>query len=74
MIRYLSDRFHYQETALVRQGDTVYDLKTRRKRKIMLGQKRKKKVSPSPDRMKWTRWPAGADVEPQHLISGGGAG
>ncbi len=48
MIRYLSDRFHYEGTTFIRQGDTAYDLKTRRKRKIMLGQKRKK-VSPSSD-------------------------
>jgi len=48
MIRYLSDRFNHKETTLVRQGDMAYDLKTGRKRKIMLGQKRKKKVSPSP--------------------------
>jgi hypothetical protein len=48
MIRYLSDRFNYKETTLARQGDMAYDLKTHRKKKIMLGQKRKKKVSPSP--------------------------
>ncbi len=52
MIRYLSDRFNYKETTLVRQGDMAYDLKTGRKRKIMLGQKREKKGSPSSDRMK----------------------
>lgn len=52
MIRYLSDRFNYKETTFIRQGDMAYDLKTRRKRKIMLGQKRKKKAFQSSDRMK----------------------
>ena len=52
MIRYLSDRFHYEGTTFIRQGNTAYDLKTRRKRKIMLGQKRKKKGAPSSDGMK----------------------
>ncbi len=52
MIRYLSDRFHYEGTTFIRQGDMACDLKTRRKRKIMLGRKRKKKVSPSSNSIK----------------------
>ena len=41
VIRYLTQRFNYNETTFIRQGDRAYDLKTKRWRKIRLGQKKK---------------------------------
>jgi hypothetical protein len=51
MIRYLARRFKYRGTRMVRQGETAYDLRKDRHRKIRLGEKRKGKVQvgvPSP--------------------------
>jgi hypothetical protein len=44
MIRYLARRFKYRGTRMVRQGETAYDLRTDRHRKIRLGEKRKGKA------------------------------
>ena len=43
VIRYLIRRFDYKETTSIRQGDRAYNLKTKRWRKIRLGQKKIKK-------------------------------
>jgi len=43
VIQYLARRFDYKETTLIRQGDRAYNLKTKRWRKIRLGQKKIKK-------------------------------
>jgi len=42
VIKYLADRFDYKETSFIREGDTAYDLKSKRRWKIRLGEKRKK--------------------------------
>jgi len=42
MIRYLARRFKYKGTRMIRQGDTAYDLGTKRRWKIRLGEKRTK--------------------------------
>jgi len=39
IFRYLTRRFKYKETTLIRQGETVYDLEGRRRAKIRLGKK-----------------------------------
>ena len=39
IFRYLTRRFKYKETTLIRQGDTVYDLEGHRRSKIRLGKK-----------------------------------
>ncbi len=44
VIKYLADRFDYKETSFIREGDTAYDLKSKRRRKIRLGEKRKKAI------------------------------
>ena len=43
-IKYLVGRFKYKETTFIRQGDMAYDLKSSRRWKIRLGEKRKKSV------------------------------
>jgi len=42
VIRYLTRRFDYKETRLIRQGDRAYNMKTKRWRKIRLEQKKKR--------------------------------
>ena len=44
VIKYLADRFDYKETSFIREGDTAYDLKSKRRWKIRLGEKRKKAI------------------------------
>ena len=39
VFKYLVQRFKYQETALIRQGETVFDLDGHRRSKIRLGKK-----------------------------------
>ncbi|MFH1123201.1 MAG: hypothetical protein V1758_06015 [Pseudomonadota bacterium] len=43
MIQYLALRFKYRGTRMIRQGDIAYDLRTKRHRKIRLGETRKAK-------------------------------
>ncbi len=43
MIRYLARRFKYKGTRMIRQGETAYDLGTKRHWKIRLGEKRRKR-------------------------------
>jgi hypothetical protein len=44
LLQALVDRFDYKETSFIRKGDTAYDLKNKRRRKIRLGEKRKKAI------------------------------
>lgn len=42
LIRYLTGRFGYKETSFIRQGEKFFDMKSRRWRKIRLGEKKRK--------------------------------
>ncbi len=53
LIRYLTRRFGYKETSFIRQGEKFFDMKTRRWRKIPLGEKRKNGSSANCARGAW---------------------